>query len=501
MEDDLFSNNYNFQNFLRNQKLKESFKHMKFNTIINLLENIQICKEKIKSLKDKKINIKNKNNNNNDNNNFNNKGAKENININNIIDASENNNNNNSIKDLSLSLNEENNNNDNNNSEIISDTEIENMMNNFEKEENDLVDSSINNNNNSLKKQEKILDNLIFELKNDIYNVNGTPIKTKSKIYISNKEFEGINPRAKIRYNIEMNIKDLNYERSYEISLYNINADLTSKLESLRKNTEIFILNLRPGMPNGNKIELFQTLQTKIFIKINPYADLENPLFIDEDYKIYFLEKDLNKNNNDNNALKNGLIQGRKKVYLKSTGNIIDLTPNNEMEYMDILDNKINEDLLKKFPNELKDFSRLLEKDVENTIYTISNSLSINKGNRSVDICGMISFIKEDDKIIIIELISLKDSNFIKVIYYKKNKEIQLMENMLIVVSDSQLKINKNYDILIELQNERNLSIIGKLNPEESNRIRKFRYDQRNEYNSFISLISNRIIRSIKKVV
>jgi len=301
-----------------------------------------------------------------------------------------------------------------------------------------------------------------------------------------------------------MKIKDLNYEQIHEIVLFNINPDLTSKLESLKKNTEIYILNLRPGITENGKFNLFQTIQTKIFIKIPWIGDMENPLFIDNQQKNLFLESEIKQNNNNTNNKKDIIsgrkIQTNKKLYLKSTGNMIDITNKDELEYLDLLDSKINEDLLKKIPNEIKDLSKLLEKDVENTIYTISNSLSINKGNKSVDLCGMVSFIKEEEKITIVELISLKDSNFIKLIHYKKTSEIELKENMLIVISDSQLKINKNFDILIELQNERNLSVLGILSNEESNRIRKFRYDRRNEYNSIISLISNRLIRSIQMV-
>ncbi len=553
----------NFSNFLKNQKLKNSFKDIKFNEFMEIFIQIENIKEDLKKLKDENIEILKRKKSIIENNKTTYKKElttmdskktnivdngykttelmvdervknnydlnKNNIDIENKVNFS-------NSKDYTkhdLKLKEDLNLIKEEGEEIkLNDEFIQSFLKNEENEEeksclNIFIDNGIENlienissNQNEIKRKEKLLNNLVVTLKDTFYNINGLIISSKKYMVKSSKEIiNKLNLNKVIKWDFEISIEDFMYRNIYEAILFNLNTDLAVRLDNLKKNTEIFLLNVKAGIcEKTGKFKLLQTLKTKIFVRMNNLLDFNNPLILSEEQKIKSEilinnqnEKDINSKNSINscgNPKDFGEKYGR--IYLPnkgffinkfSNGNIVDFTKKDELEYLDLIDENSMEEILKKIPNEMKDISKYLEKDVENIVYTISNAVSINKDVKPINICGVILSLKIEEKLTTIELLSFKDSNVIKVLHFCKSFSIEFRENMILILNNVNLKINKNFDIYIEIVSEKSVTVQGILSYEESLKIKKFRFDKNKEYNCIIQLISNRMYRSIQKVI
>ena len=526
--DELTNHNNNFSNFVKNQKLKESLEHTQFNEFIDILRRIEDIKDEIKSLKNLNqneiLNLQTPNNENQitkcDHKNlspktFENEKNKNfsSLNTQNIpkysFDFSE------PETLVKISPNELKEKIINSPTQKAQEIEKKNAP-EIILEENEIILMAIDEclkqetqqilneeenlqNKNLIVKKERLLGELTKNLRDKSYNVKGIVLNVTASINKSDK-YSTYKITNKIKFDIEIKLKDTMYQNEYNIYLFNAKCELTSRLESLNKNSEIYLLNLKIAIKEG-QFYLFQTTETKIFLRILNILDYYNPLFLNEENKKLALE-----NINKPKLLKDSDKFGRKFIPNKNTysknlfSNLVDITKNNEFEFLDLIDTGCINEYLTKIPNELKDIANLLVKEVDHTVYCTSNSQSINKGMKKKDACGMILTHKKEEKLTSIELISLKDSNVIKIIHYNKNFTLELKENMIIIINNISLKINKNFDCILENPLEKNINIVGILSKEESAKLKKFRFDKNKDYDCIISLVSNKIIRNIQKV-
>lgn len=521
----------NFSNFLKNQKLKDNLSNLNFDEIIKILTNIENVKKIISDLKEKNFQILNKNkslskktdssnleklnqskglddiecfNQVNLGEQLNHKKIKENdLNENSIrTDFIEND----EKKEISISKFEDIDF-ETINKMIEEDFKNEEFSNNINHKTENIHDI-YSSNANLITKKTKILNNLINDLKESLFNVNGILISTKAKVNDHDKNIDKYKLSGLIRFDFHLVVKDMMYRNNYDIFFFNLKPELAKLIDNLKANTEIFILNLKAGLClKTGALKLFQTLSSKIFVKMPFYHDSCNPIFLEDGKKFMISE-----NNNDNCNSKNKLSKdnenfGRKYIpgkgffINKFSGNLIDITKNDELEFLDLIDSNSIDEILRKIPNEIKDISQFLFKEVDNTIYTVTNALSINRDIKSISVCGIITSVKVEEKLTTLELLSLKDSNFIKVLHFMKNFSIEFKENMILILTNVNQKINKNFDIFLEIISEKSVNVLGILTNEEIAKFKKFRFDKNKEYDCILQLISNKLVRRIQKVI
>lgn len=150
-----------------------------------------------------------------------------------------------------------------------------------------------------------------------------------------------------------------------------------------------------------------------------------------------------------------------------------------------------------------KDFEYLLTRKVSASIYWLKTILetikAINKPAR-VTVCGIVICVKIDIKVTCIDILSLIDSNVIKVIHYPNNWRFEPLVKQIISFDQIPIKINKNFEFILENPLKANVKLIGTVTDEEFNAYRKFRVRIKNmPFGSIISLLSPTIIRSVQK--
>jgi hypothetical protein len=341
------------------------------------------------------------------------------------------------------------------------------------------------------------IDECLNEINTGLFHVSGNISKIKSELYSDKEAFKDLNQSNKLLFNINFTIKDSDYSCTYNIRLTAVGKDLFDNLNKFQKSEKIYLTHLRFQLKN-NEITFIHTLATKIFVTSPSIADKTlSPIF---NKKIQEALIKTQKGESEKKNLETGRQNCVTSVRINNFKNLLDLTKMNEGEYIDIINNtEINENLTK-IPNKVKDFAELLCKNVEYSIYGMTNAININKSVEFRDVCGMIKFIKTEEKIKMIELLSLKDSNCIKILLYHKNMTIDLRNDMIIYIKNISWKINKNFDIILENPNEQNIKILGMLNPEESNKLKKFRFDRNKDIDCLIDLTQPVLVRSIQKV-
>jgi len=492
----------NFSNFIKNQKIKESFTNIRFNEFIDIFINIENTKKILKELKIQNINTPYKIHSNklNSNEEIQKKLKKLNSAVSEIEyhEISKEN-------EMIEKLKEE----SDLDSEFLDkviEEENQKTINSVNQDENE---ENISNNKNLITKKEKLLNSLIRDLKENLFNINGLIISAKTKLIDTKNDLDKYKLNAKIKFDIEIRIKDLMYRNEHDVFLFNINPELAKKIYSLKQNTEIFLLNLKVGISEKTGVLiLFQTLSTKIFIKMPNYSDFNKPLILTEEEKneVFGIQEnennDKNKHSIDAENFGRSFLPNKNRFFINkhSTEFLIDITKRNELEYFDLIDSNCVDETLRKIPNEIKDISLYLNKEVSNAVYTVTNSFSINKDVKAVSICGMILSVKNEEKLTTIELLSLKDSNIIKIFCYNKSFLTEYKENMIIILNNINQKINKNFDIILEIAYEKSVKILGLLTSEESMKFRKFRFDKNKGYDCILQLVSNKLVRSIQKV-
>jgi hypothetical protein len=70
---------------------------------------------------------------------------------------------------------------------------------------------------------------------------------------------------------------------------------------------------------------------------------------------------------------------------------------------------------------------------------------------------------------------------------------------MIILIKSISLKVNKNFDIVLENPSENHIKLIGLLNNEEANKLKKFRVDKTKEISCIIDLVKPVLRRNILK--
>lgn len=348
-----------------------------------------------------------------------------------------------------------------------------------------------------------ILDNIVKELKENTFNIRGKIHKISTRLN-KEKDIEGIQFTLDVlRFDVDIVLRD--DECEYNIHLWKIKGELMENLNKFSKNSIIYFTNMRASLEQIDKeyILTFRHLtSTKVYLQNSALADKNVPLVFNKTIKeLYEIEqkKKLEKKHLENSRL--AVTTSRVvNTNMYNQNHVIDLTKQNEGEFIDVISSNDLNDCLSQIPNKLKDISELLVKEVEHSIYGMTNAININNIKEVKDVCGMIKTYKVEEKLATIELISLKDSNTIKILHYNKNVYLDLKENMIIVIKNIALRINKNFDIVLENPNEHHIKIVGLLNNDEAIKLKRFRFDKNKEIDCIIDLTTPVVKRNIQKV-
>ena len=273
-----------------------------------------------------------------------------------------------------------------------------------------------------------------------------------------------------IYFNCELSIK--NEDKVYKVSLTRIRKPLHVSLQKLKKDTVIYITNVKSNInleKENNFLTFITTIDTKIFTEISSIDDLNKPLI---SYKI-------------------------------------DLTKEDEFEFLESLDETKIQTLIRKLSDELFYFSKYLNISIDNDVFKPISSggkdfLHIDK--KTVSICGLIKRISISDNNATIDLLSLVDSNVIKVFIFScKALYSDLKKNMVVIFNNYNLKYNKYLDIQITNSMQSFNETIGLIKQEEVDQILKNKkYNILSSNNipitSLLSLVSsNMFTRTISK--
>ena len=317
------------------------------------------------------------------------------------------------------------------------------------------------NNNNDLF---IFLSSLQTTLKNNLFHIKGILISSKFSLY--KPETRYLTKIIKeIFFNCDLEIR--NGEYTYFVKLKRIKGKLKDKLNHLSKNTEIYITNLKTIIERQNNEEnshlfFYMSLDTKIYIK--------QPMF------------------NDNSEMPSLNL---------------DLTPNDEFDFIDSLDSSNINLLIKKLSSDLFDFEYLLNVQLSNDVFNlkVSNINSLLNVNKYVTICGIITklIVNESTNNATIEISSLIDSNMIRAnIYYCKSLHCDLKKNMVVIFNNYAFKLNNHYDLVIKNTIQSFNDTIGMISQEEVNKIirnkKNILMSKKNLFTNLINLTTNKIL-------
>jgi hypothetical protein len=345
-------------------------------------------------------------------------------------------------------------------------------------------EDQIVNNGNPHSDEPSFTDYLKAEFEEGLFNIQGR-VKKMIKQEL-NSEYYSDNFH-KARFDVKLVIKD--EEAKYTVFLYRIENLLFEKFDKMPKDTTISFLKMKTVIEDG-QIIFKQCEKSEIVFENNPFHDLEKPLVMNHNMRRFYeaeRKKSLDKKNLEKSRFPlNGAF--RQPVNFEFNG-AVEGDPENKLnEYLALSES---------FP----DFYELLTKDVEHSIYGMTNVMRINSTHVKKDVFGMVKSVKVEEKLETVELISLRDSNTIKVLHYNKNINLKLKENMIVSIRGISLKVNKNFDIYLENPDPSSITIYDRLTENEATKFKKFRCNKNMEYGCIIELTKPVLIRTIQKYV
>lgn len=381
----------------------------------------------------------------------------------------------------------------------------------------------------SIKEKNEVKLDFLTKTKSNLYCIEGTlkgsPCEVKQcKVGLGNGlgrfSSSDLNERSLYRFTFH----DNKYDYNYCVALL-LKKDMFSKLTKLPVNTVYRISNLKISFEceksssieaNNNNFTNKSSSQSKeikkqcfhftLYNSKNTIINIEtnNTINLKENTNDEILNlsnyNDLNKicleteeaENNNNNDFNN---YGNYQITSPSKLNDINL---------DEVNHKTNQEqiysALRKLDPKLKDFTPILRKQTDRMFFSL-NSISsfISTSSDTYDLVGVVISVKNEDKLSIIEITSLKDSNIIKVYIYNKKVSNDLTIGTVVVLKKLQIKVNKNLDLIIENPLDYNIEIIGKFEDSEIHKYKKFRYDS-TSFDTILGLCKNTINRSLQKV-
>ena len=292
----------------------------------------------------------------------------------------------------------------------------------------------------------------------------------------------------------------------FSIFLKKINKEYAEYLNKLPKNIMMFFLNVKAILSKKDeKYELKFVLKknSKIIYDLDSLKDVETPLnFSSKISKMYY----------------QNFINNQKKPQ-KEDLNRINITQLNKYEqnnfiYTNISKNKdnniniinnIQDENLKKtiIENLDKDIKKLLTKKIRKNSYSLKSIPEFlqetNYPLLLVDAMGVIIKVKTEQKVTTIDIISLLNSNRIKIIHYPNSWDFKPLENQIIVLKNVPIKVNQNFEIIIENPLKNNVKIIGTLEKQQYSLLKVFRPPLSINFSSIIELLNPVIYRTIKK--
>lgn len=148
----------------------------------------------------------------------------------------------------------------------------------------------------------------------------------------------------------------------------------------------------------------------------------------------------------------------------------------------------------------LRDFSLYLRKPLDRIIFSLTSIQNVYSLRETIDIAGVILSIKTEDKLTIMELSSVKDSNVFKVHLYNKKLSLKINIGTVVHFRKIQLKISKSLELILENPMEYNTEILGNMSSSEVSKLRKFRFDSSSNFNTILELCKPVLVRNILKV-
>ena len=281
-------------------------------------------------------------------------------------------------------------------------------------------------------------------------------------------------------------LRELEFNRVVNIGIL-INKEQKNKLLIIDDESILEFNNFKPGFRSiDNTIQLVFYNTKESTVQIYSYNNLNLNLNIELEFKVEVNVKEKFE------ALSSPLeVSNNKLIEDKVTGK--------KLNFVKEIKEDINT-ILQKIDSHLKDLSIHLQKDVDRIICSLNsiNSIYSFSNKDMVDFVGIISNLKNEDKLTVMELSSTKDSNIIKFYLYNKKVIQELSLGLVIAIKKVQIKVNKNLDFVVEGLQEQNIEILGKIN--DLVNIKKFRFDQSAKFDTLISLCNPILCRNIKKV-
>lgn len=112
---------------------------------------------------------------------------------------------------------------------------------------------------------------------------------------------------------------------------------------------------------------------------------------------------------------------------------------------------------------------------------------------------GVIFKVKKEPKVTTIEIASLLNSNKMKIIHYPNSWKFQPYERQILLLKNVPIKINQNFEIIIENPLQNSVEVIGLLEKHLYILLKSFRIPLSINFSSLIDLLNPIIYRSIKK--
>ena len=375
---------------------------------------------------------------------------------------------------------------------------------------------NLNNTNNGKEKDEII--NIINNIKNKEYNLCGNLLEMRQALNkLDSNLFE---TELKIKTNSKLN-------NFYILSVFfkKINKFYAESLNKLPHNLFMYFLNVKPIFIknlNNNKyiLKFLITKNSKIIYGEKKLNDKECPLkFNPEITKLYEHNKneqikqknlELNRisiyNNNNNNISKNIIINNINNNLITTTNNNLKTLKNKNKNYKNVFFDIIkNNEKIQRIINEYKenDISKLLTRKVEQISYSLKSIPNmLQKTNYPLifsNVIGVVYKVKTEPKVTTIEMISLLDSNKIKVIHYPNSWKFEPNEKQILLIRNVPLKINQNFEIILENPLQNNVKELSILKDDEFKSLKIFRINKKIPFSSIINLLSPIIYRSIQK--
>ena len=349
--------------------------------------------------------------------------------------------------------------------------------------------------NNSSQKESKEnlskLEKITCALNNKLFSLKGQIIEIQQEMNTSSGLFNSI-----------VVLKNDNI--LYKIILNNISKLFAENINQLQYKALVYLIKVKSKLINNkgkyNLQFLFINHKSKIFWN-SAFTLNDNNIMCNFSKKISSIlekreKKEIKSLKIITPNLNNSSIKGKKCLQ------------NYSLTYEDIISN-IN--LLQKIHSiklENIDIASLLHKEVKTIICDVNdiNNLinSLNQYNPRVDICGIVITVKKDTKVTSVELLSLIDSNTIKVIHYPNSWMFNPKQKQIFYFTNINLKINKNLEFILENPVETNVKIIGELTDTEFTTFKQFRFNYKRQQlkpilSSIISLLNPNIDRTIRK--